>query len=360
MDLQWLDGSSESRFAGYVERLAMALGHADRETPFRAYCVGLMLPGERKSVEPLAARVEPGRVRAAHQSLHHFVAKAAWDDGAVLDAVREMVLPAMLERGPLRAWIIDDTGMPKKGRHSVGVTRQYCGQIGKQDNCQVAVCLSVATEHPSLPVAFRLYLPQAWAEAPERRAKAGVPDDIAFQTKPGIALGQIRAAVAAGLPPAVVLMDAGYGTDTELRQGVSDLGLTYVAGIQSSLAARAGHPSSCAVVLDMNRCPRKPWPRDCRHRHGAPSRGAREPMLRSPPASPPRVSGRPIAMTSAMPSDRRSGCWSSGPRANRSRRSTGCRPYRTPWHSKPWSISPNAAGGSNAIISNSSRNSGSA
>lgn len=250
MDLQWLDGSSQSRFAGYVERLAMALGHADRETPFRAYCVGLMLPGERKSVEPLAARVEPGRVRAAHQSLHHFVAKAPWDDGAVLDAVREMVLPAMLERGPLRAWIIDDTGMPKKGRHSVGVTRQYCGQIGKQDNCQVAVSLSVATEHASLPVAFRLYLPQGWADAPERRAKAGVPDDLAFQTKPGIALSQIRAAVAAGLPPAVVLMDAGYGTDTDLREGVSDLGLTYVAGIQSSLSV---WPPGAAPL------PPKPW-----------------------------------------------------------------------------------------------------
>lgn len=225
----------ESRFASYVEHLAPALGHADRAGPFRAYCTGLILPGERKSVEPMAARVDPDRVGAAHQSLHHFVAKAAWDDDALLAAVRDLVLPQLLERGPVRAWIIDDTGMPKKGRHSVGVTRQYCGQIGKQDNCQVAVSLSVSTDHASLPVAFRLYLPEAWAEDAERRAKAGVPDAVVFQTKPAIALDQIRAAKAAGVPPGVVLMDAGYGNDTALREGVAALGLTYAAGIQSSL-----------------------------------------------------------------------------------------------------------------------------
>lgn len=234
MDLCGPDSTSESRFTAYVERLAAALGHADRTAPFRAYCTGLMLPGERKSVEPMAARVNPSRVSAAHQSLHHFVAKAAWDDCAVLDAVRELVLPTLLEGGPLRSWIIDDTGMPKKGRHSVGVARQYCGQIGKQDNCQVAVSLSLATDHASLPIAFQLYLPETWANDPIRRAKAGIPDAVAFQTKPAIALDQIRAAVAAGLPPGVVLMDAGYGTDTDLRAGIGALGLFYVAGIQSS------------------------------------------------------------------------------------------------------------------------------
>ena len=126
MDLQWRDGASASRFGAYVERLTRALGHADRGAPFQAYCVGLMLPGQRKSVEPIAARIEPARVGAAHQFLHHFVAQAAWDDKAVLAAVRDMVLPAMQAQAPIRAWIIDDTGMPKKGRHSVGVVRQYC------------------------------------------------------------------------------------------------------------------------------------------------------------------------------------------------------------------------------------------
>ena len=228
------DGDSESRFAAYVERLAAIVGHADREAPLRAYCTGLILPGERKSVEPLAARMAPGRVRAAHQSLHHFVAKADWSDAAVLAAVRAAVLPVLERQAPVRAWIVDDTGFPKKGAHSVGVARQYCGQFGKQDNCQVAVSLSVASDQASLPVGYRLYVPEAWANDPTRRDKAGVPDDVVFQTKPRIALDQIRAALAAGVPPGVVLADAGYGVDTAFRTALSGLGLDYIVGIQSA------------------------------------------------------------------------------------------------------------------------------
>src|SRR5918998_1286385 len=147
--------TSEVRFAGYVESLAGALGHADRAAPLKAYCTGLILPGERKSIEPMAARVDPGRVQAAHQSLHHFVAKAEWSDEALLAVVRATVLPTIERQGPIRAWIIDDTGFPKKGRYSVGVARQYCGQVGKQDNCQIAVTLSVANAHASPPGACR-------------------------------------------------------------------------------------------------------------------------------------------------------------------------------------------------------------
>ena len=181
----------------------------------------------------MAARVEPGRVRAAHQSLHHFVAKADWSDEALLAAVRAHVLPIIEQRGPIRGWMIDDTGIPKKGTHSVGVARQYCGQLGKQDNCQVAVTLSLTADHASLPIAHRLYLPQPWAADPARRAAAGVPNDVTFQTKPQIALAQIGAAVAAGVPQAPVLADAGYGIDTAFRDGITELGLTYVVGIQS-------------------------------------------------------------------------------------------------------------------------------
>ena len=214
MDFQDGIETSESRFAAYVETLASALGHADRVAPLKAYCTGLLLPGERKSVEPMAARVEPGRVQAAHQSLHHFVAKADWSDDAVLGVVRAQALAALERQGPIRAWIVDDTGFPKKGKHSVGVARQYCGQLGKQDNCQVAVSLSVATEQASLPVAYQLYLPETWANDPDRRAKAGVPEDVIFRTKPEIALAQIRATLDAGVSPGVVLADAGYGNDT--------------------------------------------------------------------------------------------------------------------------------------------------
>jgi SRSO17 transposase len=226
--------TSESRFAAYVEGLSKALGHADRIAPLKAYCTGLILPGERKSVEPMAARVEPGRVQAAHQSLHHFVAKADWSDEAVLAMVRAEVLPALERQGPIRAWIVDDTGFPKKGVHSVGVARQYCGQLGKQDNCQIAVSLSVANDFASLPVAWRLYLPEGWANDPTRRAKAGVPEDVVFRTKPEIALDQIRTALSAGVPGGVVLADAGYGVDTAFRTGLTAIGLSYIVAIQSS------------------------------------------------------------------------------------------------------------------------------
>ena len=234
MGLESKAGGSESRFAAYVEAITQALGHADRAAPFRSYCAGLLLPGDRKSVEPMAARVQPERVQAAHQSLHHFVAKADWSDEAVLAAVRARVLPIMEQRGPIRALIVDDTGIPKKGAHSVGVARQYCGQLGKQDNCQVAVSLSAAGDHASLPIAYRLYLPHQWADDPDRRARAGVPDDIVFQTKPQIALGQLRAARAAGIEAELVLADAGYGNDTDFRDGITEIGLCYAVGIQST------------------------------------------------------------------------------------------------------------------------------
>jgi SRSO17 transposase len=210
------------------------LGHADRAAPFHCYCAGLLLPGERKSVEPMAARLQPGRVQATHQSMHHFVAKADWSDDAMLAAVRTHVLPIIEQRGPIRALIVDDTGLPKKGRHSVGVARQYCGQLGKQENCQVAVSLSAANDHASLPIAWRLYLPDDWATDPDRRAQAGVPDDIIFQTKPEIALDQLRAARAAGIEADMVLADAAYGNDTAFRDGITAIGLAYAVGIQSS------------------------------------------------------------------------------------------------------------------------------
>ena len=234
MGLESKAGGSESRFAAYVEAITQALGHADRAAPFRSYCAGLLLPGDRKSVEPMAARVQPERVQAAHQSLHHFVAKADWSDEAVLAAVRARTLPIMEQRGPIRALIVDDTGIPKKGAHSVGVARQYCGQLGKQDNCQVAVSLSAAGDHASLPIAYRLYLPHEWADDPDRRARAGVPNDIVFQTKPQIALDQLRAARAAGIEAELVLADAGYGNDTEFRDGITEIGLSYAVGVQST------------------------------------------------------------------------------------------------------------------------------
>jgi SRSO17 transposase len=228
-------GPQQKRLAAYLDGLAQAAGHADRHTPLKNYCTGLLLPGERKSVEPMAARLAPDNVRRMHQSLHHLVADAPWSDEALLSRVRTQVLPAMEQRSPVVAWIVDDTGFPKKGRHSVGVSRQYCGQLGKQENCRVAVSLSVATGSASLPVAYQLYLPESWAKDPQRRRQAGVPDEIGFRTKPQIALEQIRQAVEADVPRGVVLADAGYGVDGHFRAGLTELELQYVVGVQSSL-----------------------------------------------------------------------------------------------------------------------------
>jgi SRSO17 transposase len=224
----------EERFSAYVESLAGVIGHADRERPLGDYCRGLLTACERKSVEPLAAVTAPGRTAAQHQSLLHFVGNGGWSDKSVLAKVSDLVLPALQRKGPIEAWIVDDTGFPKKGTHSVGVAHQYCGQRGKQENCQVAVSLSLANASASLPMAYRLYLPQAWAADADRRAKTHVPEDVEFKTKPEIALEQIRAALASELPRGVVLMDAGYGVNSAFRAAISELGLLYVAGVLSS------------------------------------------------------------------------------------------------------------------------------
>src|SRR5271169_3200275 len=242
--------SSEARFAEYVDALTAVLGREDRARPLKDYCTGLLMPGERKSVEPMAAVVAPARVSAKHQSLLHLVGQAAWSDEAVLVKVRELVLPAIEAQGKIEAWIVDDTGFAKKGVHSVGVARQYCGRLGKTDNCQIAVTLLIANHAASLPIAYRLYLPDDWADDAARRKKAHVPDDVQFQTKPEIALDQIRAALAAGLARGVVLSDPAYGSDGAFRAGVTALELTYAVGVQSTLSA---------WPPDKEPLPPKPW-----------------------------------------------------------------------------------------------------
>ena len=229
-------GAQQKRFAAYLDRLAHAAGHLDRAVPLKSYCTGLLLPGERKSVEPMAARLCPDNVRQTHQSLHHVVAHAPWSDEDMLEAVRQYALPVMQRQGPVVAWVVDDTGFVKKGKHSVGVTRQYCGQVGKQENCRVGVSLSVSTGKVSLLIAWRLYLPEVWAQDKKRRKATGIPEEIRFETKPEIALQQIRRAVEREIAPAPVLADAAYGNDTKFRAGITELGLLYVVGVQSSVS----------------------------------------------------------------------------------------------------------------------------
>ena len=240
----------EKRFTAYTDWLAQAVGHADRKVPLRNYCTGLLLDGERKSVEPMAARLAPDHVQSMHESLHHFVAQSAWSDADLLGQVRSCVLPAMQKTGPVTAWIVDETSFVKKGTHSVGVARQYCGRLGKKENCQVAVSLSVATASGSLPIAWRLYLPEEWASNAERRKKVDVPQEVQFQTKPQIALAQIQQAVKDGVSLGVVLADEVYGSNREFREGVADLKLEY------SLAVRS---TTTVWAMDRQPLPPKPW-----------------------------------------------------------------------------------------------------
>ncbi|MEY2892693.1 MAG: hypothetical protein RJA98_2601 [Pseudomonadota bacterium] len=222
-------------FDRYMEHLSEGLGHADRHAGLRGYCTGLMSPLKRKSVEPMASHLAPSATRSRHQSLHHFVADSAWSDEQMLLRVAQWVVPAMdFHEGGW--WIIDDTGFPKQGTHSVGVARQYCGMLGKQDNCQVAVSVTLACQAGSVPMAWQLYLPKEWADDALRREKAGVPQDVEFATKPAIALAQIERLMEQGAPKHCVLSDAGYGVDTAFRERLSELGLPYVVGVTGEVA----------------------------------------------------------------------------------------------------------------------------
>ncbi|RWB93986.1 MAG: IS701 family transposase [Mesorhizobium sp.] len=280
---------SEAAFDAYVDALIGVIGHADRAEPLKDYCLGLLMPTQRKSVEPLAAVTAPSRA-AKHQSLMHFVGEAPWSDAPLLGSAGSR-LGSSTDRA---AWT-------DPGKHSVGVARQYCGQLGKQDNCQIAVSLSIANDAASLPIAYELYLPHSWAENLEQRKKAKIPAAITFRTKPQIALEQIGTAKAEGVAPGVVLADAGYGADGGFRTGLSELGLTYVVGVQPTRepaaaqaigAEEAGRRLESAEPTITSRSRPRPWPRSLTPRLGARSPGAKEPTPSSIPASPPCACGR--------------------------------------------------------------------
>ena len=370
---QIFDVSSEARFLSFVEELVGVIGHADRAGPLRDYCTGLLLPAERKSVEPMAAITAPSRVAAQAPVTASFRrAIALVGRNGHCQGCRDGHA-----RGPgqIEAWIIDDTSFPKKGRHSVGVARQYSGQLGKQDNCQVAVSLSIANDAASLPVAYRLFLPQDWADDPARRQRVGVPEDVGFKTKPMIALDQIIAACDAGLPRGIVLMDAGYGADTKLRSGVITLGLTHAAGIlpQTSLWTRDNPPPSPRVWSGRGRPP-KLMRRDREHQPvsaktlalGLPDEawieitwreGCEEPLASRFARVRVRPAHRDYNRSEPRPEEWLLIEW---PTARTSRANTGCRPSQRASPSIGWCNSPRCGGGSSATISSSSRSLGSA
>jgi SRSO17 transposase len=262
---------SEQNLMGYLERLTVVVGHADRHEPLRAYLEGLLLPGDRKSVEPMAARIDPRHVRSRHQSMHHFVATAPWDAQKIIQVARDYALEEFEHHGGVQAWVLDDTSYPKKGTHSVGVGRQYCGVLGKQENCQVAVTMSLANELMSVPATYRLYLPESWASDRARREVAGVPEEVVFQTKTEMALDQIDQLLADGVPKAPVVMDAFYGRATELRDEIANRGLQYVAAVREdttvSLPGPAGAKDPVAVKQLAASLPKTAW-RSVWWRHG--------------------------------------------------------------------------------------------
>jgi SRSO17 transposase len=232
-----LTDAGEARLETFLEDLGDLLGDKRRKASFATYALGLLGEGERKSVEPIAARAVGGatdEVEAAHQRLLHFLARSEWDDRAVRRFATRYALKFMTSEQPVEACIIDDTGFLKQGSHSVGVQRQYTGSAGKIANCQVGVSLSLATRSDHLPVDFELYLPTSWTDDDARRLEARIPDEVVFKTKPELALGMLTRAHQDGLPLGVVLADAGYGSSSDFRLGVHRLGLPYSVGVAST------------------------------------------------------------------------------------------------------------------------------
>lgn len=203
----------------FIEPLVAELGRSERRESAALYVQGLLMPGQRKSIEPMAARL-----RVDSQKLQQFLADSPWVERHVWRAIRREVIPLV---EPLQAWVVDETGWLKQGNDSVGVSHQYCGAVGKQAQCQVAVELVVSDGEVAAPVGGRLYLPEGWAKDSARRRKAGVPDEAVFQTKPQIAGDLIAEALEDGLTAAPILGDSVYGNASELRERIRRLGLEY-------------------------------------------------------------------------------------------------------------------------------------
>jgi SRSO17 transposase len=225
----------------YVEAMVADMGRPERRRAMGWYVTGLLLDGERKSIEPMAARLvdSPTEIEAMRQRLQQCVTISSWSDEelyARLARKLDRELPG------IEAFVLDDTGFPKKGKHSVGVMRQYSGTLGRVDNCQVAVSLHLAGETGSGCIGMRLFLPESWATDASRRAAVGVPNEVVFKKKWEIALGEIDDALRWGVRKHLLLADAGYGDASEFREGLTARGIQYVVGVQGN--HRAWPPGS--------------------------------------------------------------------------------------------------------------------
>ena len=231
-----LDADGERRLERYLDQVGVVLGNSHQRASFATYVMGLLSESERKSMEPIAARTTatPAHASAAHQKVHHFIANTPWSDHDVRLTAARYAIAAMEERDPMLAWVIDDTGFLKQGKHSVGVQRQYTGSAGKTANCQVGVSLSITTRTEHLPIDFALFLPESWTEDAERLRKAKVPEETTFKTKHDLALGMIEQAARDGIPGKIVLADSFYGHSRPFRETVHVLGFDYGLAIYSN------------------------------------------------------------------------------------------------------------------------------
>jgi SRSO17 transposase len=231
-----LDADAKRRLGDYFGDVGAALGNKCRRASFAMYAMGLLGSAERKSAEPIAATAsaDPATCEPVHHRLLRFLRDSPWNDRAVRRIAARHALEAMTAEEPIRTWIVDDTGFPKQGTHSVGVQRQYTGTTGKVCNCQVAVSLSVATRSAHVPIDFALYLPEGWAGDPVRRHECHIPDDVVFKTKHELALDLIVRAIEDKVPGDILLCDAGYGCSDNFRETVRILGFDYAMGILSS------------------------------------------------------------------------------------------------------------------------------
>jgi SRSO17 transposase len=273
-----MEADAQRRLQEYFDQVGVVLNNTKRRASFAMYAMGLLGEGERKSAEPIAARAcgDPKLARAYHEKLLHFIGESAWSDHEVRRLAARHAVTAMAQREPVTAWIVDDTGFLKQGKESVGVQRQYTGSAGKITNCQVGVSLSLATPSEHVGIDFELYLPKTWAEEPQRRAQARIPEEVQFETKPELALTMLRWAVEDGLPTGVVLADSGYGDTSAFRDGIRELGLDYAVGIHATttvwktdnLLRRRGEPLSVRALareLGPHRFRRTTWRQGTKH-----------------------------------------------------------------------------------------------
>lgn len=231
-----MGAAATARVGEYFERIGAHLRHRGQRESFATYAFGILADGDRKSIEPIAARAVGGdevECERMHDRLLHFVREGSWSDRDVRRESARYVLDAMGKREPITTWIIDDTGMLKQGKHSPGVQRQYTGSAGKIANCQLAVSLSLATRTEQVPIDVELYLPQSWTSDRKRCLRARIPDSVEFKTKIELATAMIKRAVADHLPGEVVLADSFYGRSHAFRDAVRNCGLDYAVAVDA-------------------------------------------------------------------------------------------------------------------------------